>query len=111
MTVIDLNGRHALITGGLGAIGQALVRNFLASGAEVTVLDRSVGAAPAGCGWIGVDLNDLTATHAQVVATGPFDILLNNAAIIVNKPFEAFTLEEYEEQIRVNSSEIGRAHV
>jgi len=104
MTPIDLNNRHALITGGLGSIGQSLVQSFLAAGAKVTVLDRPEGAAPAGCGWIGVDLNDLAATRAQVVAAGPFDILVNNAAIIVNKPFEAFTLEEYEEQIRVNSS-------
>ena len=104
MTPNDLHGRHALITGGLGSIGQSMVQSFLAAGAKVTVLDRPEGAAPTGCGWIAVDLNDLTATHAQVVAAGPFDILVNNAAIIVNKPFEAFTLEEYEEQIRVNSS-------
>jgi NAD(P)-dependent dehydrogenase (short-subunit alcohol dehydrogenase family) len=104
MTVINLIGRHALITGGLGSIGQSLVQSFLAAGAQVTVLDRPEGRAPTGCGWIAVDLNDLTATQAQVVAAGPFDILVNNAAIIVNKPFEVFTLEEYEEQIRVNSS-------
>ena len=104
MTPIKLHSRHALITGGLGSIGQSLVQSFLAAGAKVTVLDRTEGTAPTGCGWIAVDLNDLAATHAQVVAAGPFDVLVNNAAIIVNKPFEAFTLEEYEEQIRVNSS-------
>jgi NAD(P)-dependent dehydrogenase (short-subunit alcohol dehydrogenase family) len=104
MTPIDLHSKHALITGGLGSIGQSLVQSFMHAGAKVTVLDRPEGRAPTGCGWIGVDLNDLTATQAQVVAAGPFDILVNNAAIIVNKPFEAFTLEEYEEQIRVNSS-------
>ena len=32
------------------------------------------------------------------------DILINNAALIINRPFEAFSLEEYEEQVRVNSS-------
>ncbi len=104
MTPIDLNSRHALITGGLGSIGQSLVQSFLAAGASVTVLDRPGATAPTGCGWIGADLNDLAATHAHTTAAGPFDILVNNAAIIVNKPFEAFTLEEYEEQIRVNSS-------
>jgi NAD(P)-dependent dehydrogenase (short-subunit alcohol dehydrogenase family) len=104
MNPIDLNSRHALITGGLGSIGQSLVQSFVAAGAKVTVLDRPGAIAPTGCGWIGVDLNDLAATQAQVVAAGPFDILVNNAAIIINKPFEAFTLEEYEEQIRVNSS-------
>ena len=104
MTPIDLENRHALITGGLGSIGQSLVQTFMAAGARVTVLDRPERAAPAASGWIGVDLNDLVATQAHVEAAGPFDILVNNAALIVNKPFEAFTLEEYEEQIRVNSS-------
>jgi NAD(P)-dependent dehydrogenase (short-subunit alcohol dehydrogenase family) len=104
MALIEPIKRHALITGGLGSIGQSLVQSFLAAGAKVTVLDRPAGAAPTGCGWIGVDLNDLAATQTQVLAAGPFDILVNNAAMIVNKPFEAFSLEEYEEQIRVNSS-------
>jgi NAD(P)-dependent dehydrogenase (short-subunit alcohol dehydrogenase family) len=104
MTLIDLNSRHALITGGLGSIGQSLVQSFMAAGARVTVLDRPEANSPTGCGWIGVDLNDLAATQAHTVVAGPFDILVNNAAIIVNKPFESFTLEEYEEQIRVNSS-------
>ena len=35
---------------------------------------------------------------------GGIDVLVNNAALIVNKPFEAFSLDEYEEQVRVNSS-------
>jgi NAD(P)-dependent dehydrogenase (short-subunit alcohol dehydrogenase family) len=104
MAQIEANSRHALITGGLGSIGQSLVQSFLAAGAKVTVLDRPGGATPAGCGWIGVDLNDLAATQTLVLAAAPFDILVNNAAMIVNKPFEAFSFEEYEEQIRVNSS-------
>lgn len=106
MTAIDLSDRHALITGGLGCIGQALVHSFLATGAKVTVLDRPGGVAPVGCGWIGVDLNDLAAAQAQVSLAGPFDILVNNAAMIINKPFEDFSLEEYEEQLRVNSSAV-----
>ena len=31
-------------------------------------------------------------------------MLINNAALIINKPFEEFSLDEYEDQIRVNSS-------
>ena len=106
MISTDLNSRHALITGGLGSIGQSLVQSFMAAGARVTVLDRPDATPPTGCGWIGVDLNDLAATHTLAVAAGPFDILVNNAALIVNKPFEAFSLEEYEEQVRVNSSAV-----
>ena len=32
------------------------------------------------------------------------DILINNAALIINKPFEDFSLQEYEDHLRVNSS-------
>jgi NAD(P)-dependent dehydrogenase (short-subunit alcohol dehydrogenase family) len=106
MALIDLNNKHALITGGLGSIGRSLVQSFMTAGASVTVLDRPEGTVPTVCGWIGVDLNDLAATQAHVVAAGPFDILVNNAALILNKPFEDFTLEEYEKQIRVNSSSV-----
>jgi NAD(P)-dependent dehydrogenase (short-subunit alcohol dehydrogenase family) len=105
----DLSGKHALITGGLGCIGQAMVQTFLAAGARVTVLDRpnlDARALPKGAGWLGVDLNDLAAAQARVVAAGPFDILVNNAALIVNQPFENFSLEDYEDQQRVNASAV-----
>jgi len=101
---IDLSGKHALITGGLGTIGTALVAMFSAAGARITVLDRPDGKPPHGHGWLGVDLSNLSAFQAAVSDAGSFDILVNNAALIINKPFEEFSLEEYEEQVRVNSS-------
>ncbi|NHB77606.1 SDR family oxidoreductase [Rhodobacter calidifons] len=99
--------RHALITGGLGTIGRAMASAFATAGHRVTVLDRPGGQAPEGMGWLGVDLNDLAATEAGVadlVAGDPVDVLINNAALIINKPHDAFSLAEYEDQIRVNSS-------
>ena len=105
----ELAGKHALITGGLGSIGQAMVQAFVGAGARVTVLDRpelDATALPKGIAWLGVDLKDLTPLQANVVAGGPFDILVNNAALIINKPFEAFSLEDYEDQQRVNSSAV-----
>ena len=107
--MIDLAGKHALITGGLGSIGQAMVLAFLTAGAQVTFLDRpelDETARPENTSWLAVDLNDLGAAQARVAAAGPFDILVNNAAMIINKPFEAFTLEDYEGQQRVNSSAV-----
>ncbi len=106
MALIDLTSRHTLITGGLGTIGQALAASFAAAGAKVTVLDRPETTAPTGCGWLGVDLNELATTQASVAAAGPFDILVNNAALIINKTFEEFSLEEYETLVRVNSSAV-----
>jgi NAD(P)-dependent dehydrogenase (short-subunit alcohol dehydrogenase family) len=100
----NLVGKHALITGGLGSIGAALVTAFAGAGARVTILDRPDCEPPIGHGWLGLDLNDLRGTEQRVADAGPFDILINNAAQITNKPFQEFSLEEYETQIRVNSS-------
>ncbi|WP_135451247.1 SDR family oxidoreductase [Tabrizicola caldifontis] len=100
-------GRHVVITGGLGTIGRAMAAAFAAEGHRVTVLDRPGGAAPGGMGWLGVDLNDLAATQeaaSRLAADDPVDVLINNAALIINKPHDAFSLAEYEDQIRVNSS-------
>lgn len=111
-----LKGKTALITGGLGTLGRAQARRLHAEGASVIVLDRpetedGVGkAAELGTGvrFFGCDLNDLEVTETiireEAEASGGIDILVNNAALIINKPFEAFSLEEYEDQIRVNSS-------
>ena len=99
-----LDGRHAMITGGLGTIGQAIAAAFREAGAQVTLLDRPGLEPPEGYGWLPADLRDPKAAEGAVGTAGLFDILVNNAALILNKPHEAFTLEEYEEQIRVNST-------
>lgn len=104
---MQLSGKHALVTGGLGTIGRAFVDGLVAAGARVTVLDRPESLDQNRTDWLGVDLNDLAAAEAAVAkaaAATPFDILINNAALIINKPHEDFTLTEYEDQIRVNSS-------
>ena len=98
------DGKRVLITGGLGTIGCALAAGFQAAGGTVTVLDQPGGAAPSGMAWIGADLRDPSAAAAMVGQAGPFDILINNAALILNRPFEDVTVEEYEEQVRINST-------
>jgi NAD(P)-dependent dehydrogenase (short-subunit alcohol dehydrogenase family) len=118
MTV--LSGKTALLTGALGSLGRAQTEALANAGARLFLLDRpeatqgesfaralesETGAQVA---YIGQDLNDLAATHKRAedlaAAHGAFDILINNAAIIINKPTAEFSLGEYEEQIRVNSS-------
>jgi NAD(P)-dependent dehydrogenase (short-subunit alcohol dehydrogenase family) len=58
--------------------------------------------------YFGCDLNDLNATEAAATAlcaeVGGVDILINNAAFVVNKPHEAFSIAEYETEVRINSS-------
>lgn len=111
----DLSGKRVLLTGALGTLGQAQAAAFTAAGAEVVLLDRpelaekgaAFSATLDGSTYVGLDLNDLHAAETRIKAVSGerlVDILINNAALIINKPFENFSIEEYEDQIRVNSS-------
>lgn len=108
-----------LITGALGSLGRAQAQAFAAEGAHLLLLDRPGHAeandfvrelqthASGTVRYLGQDLSDL-ARSAQVVGEmaqqlGGLDVLVNNAALIINKPFEQFSLGEYEEQLRVNA--------
>ncbi|MBN9071379.1 MAG: SDR family oxidoreductase [Rhizobiales bacterium] len=115
-----LSGKTALLTGALGTLGRAQAGALARSGAKLLLLDRpdaEDGEAFAariareqetGCVYVGEDLNDLAAAERRArdlaEAHGGIDILINNAALIINKPFEEFSLDEYEDQVRVNSS-------
>ncbi|NNG05796.1 MAG: SDR family oxidoreductase [Inquilinus sp.] len=94
MNRIDLDGRHAVVTGGAQGIGRAIVERFLESGASVSLWDRdravleATTGALADRGWVAaqvVDVTDLAAveeaTARTVGALGDIDILIANAGI------------------------------
>ena len=110
-----LAGKTVLLTGALGSLGRAQAVTLAKAGAKTFLLDRpdhehaaSFAKTLPGAVFIGQDLSDLPASQKRVEdligAEGPIDILINNAALIINKPFEEFSLDEYEEQMRVNSA-------
>ena len=111
-----LAGKKVLITGALGTLGQALVARYAEEGAQVFAWDRPTAVNPqdaldkivVGVTYIGCDLNDLAATEATATAladkVGGFEILVNNAAYVTNKPHEEFSIAHYEEEIRINST-------
>jgi NAD(P)-dependent dehydrogenase (short-subunit alcohol dehydrogenase family) len=115
-----LSGKVALLTGALGSLGRAQAEALALAGARVILWDRPErpdGAVlardleargGASCLYVGCDLNDLAGAEAKgrdlARDHGGIDILINNAALIINRPFEEFSLQEYEDQIRVNSS-------
>lgn len=114
----QLAGKNVLITGALGTIGRAMVARYAEEGANVIALDRP-GVASAqstlddiakNVRYFGCDLNQLAATEESVSRlaqeVGGIDILVNNAALVIMKPFEKFTIEEYEDQVRINSSAV-----
>ncbi len=114
----EFRGKTALITGALGTLGSVQADALARGGARLHLLDRPDDArGPAVAAdlsarhgveatYIGQDLADLKATEARLarLAQDQVDILVSNAALIINKPFEEFSIEEYEEQIRVNAA-------
>ncbi|MBY5828518.1 SDR family oxidoreductase [Rhizobium ruizarguesonis] len=111
-----LAGKNVLITGALGTIGQALVTRYSEEGANVVALDRpespgaqeTVSKLSPNARYFGCDLGDLPGTEAAVSKlaedVGGIDVLVNNAAHVHNRPFEDFSIDEYEEEVRINSS-------
>jgi NAD(P)-dependent dehydrogenase (short-subunit alcohol dehydrogenase family) len=118
MTV--LSNRVVLLTGGLGSLGRAQATTLAKAGARVLLLDRpeitegpeitaALGEQAQGSiSFVGCDLNRLAEAETAIAELagkeGGIDVLINNAALIINRPFEEFSLAEYEDQIRVNSS-------
>jgi meso-butanediol dehydrogenase / (S,S)-butanediol dehydrogenase / diacetyl reductase len=74
-----LDGRTALVTGGGGGIGAAIVRRFAAEGATVWAMGRRREALEASGGRpIAGDVTDRERALAEI---GPLDVLVNNAAL------------------------------
>jgi NAD(P)-dependent dehydrogenase (short-subunit alcohol dehydrogenase family) len=87
-----LTGKVAIVTGGGGGIGSAVVRRFVSEGARVAVADIFEDAANAVADTLGdaalavqFDASDPASVEAMVEATvshfGRLDILHNNAAM------------------------------
>lgn len=88
----NLQGRHALVTGGASGIGAACAHAFAQRGATVTVADlngeaaEKVAAEVGGTAW-EVDLSDTMALEDISVDA---DILVNNAGIQRINPVQDF---------------------
>jgi 3-oxoacyl-[acyl-carrier protein] reductase len=96
MNLLDMKGRHAVITGGATGLGFAIAQRMLASGARVTVWDRDVpgmaqaaeqlrkGQLGAVVNTVQVDVTDhasVVQATAQSVALAGVDVLVNSAGI------------------------------
>ena len=108
-----LEGRVVLITGAARGQGEAEARLFVAEGASVVLgdlLDVEGKAVAESLGEAAVyahhDVSDPSSwqdfVETAIQRYGRIDALINNAAIMVFKPLEEMTLEEYRSVIDVN---------
>lgn len=94
--------RVALVTGSARGIGRAIAEALTASGHRVVGLD--ILEQPDGpCERVvSADLADPSVPGAVVAEQGPFDILVNNAALFIHQPIPEVSLEDFERQVAVN---------
>jgi len=108
----SLKGKRVVVTGGASGIGAAMVTGFARQGAEtifVDILERdgrdlvaSLGEAAIAPKFHCLDLRDLKSVDAFFQATGPIDILVNNAASDDRHTLDAITPDYWDDRIAVN---------
>ena len=108
-----LNGKVALVTGGARGIGAAIVRDFVREGARVVFTDILEEEGKKLASELGenafflkhnVTLEEEWKESVRIAekSFGPLSILVNNAGIIIQKPLDDLTPEDFEKVYKVN---------
>ena len=103
-------GKNIIITGTSRGIGFALAQKFATAGHRVLALSRNTTPIEnlnhKNITAISVDLSKDEAINSAVSFIkkewNRVDILINNAGLLINKPFEELTTEDFENVYRVN---------
>jgi len=99
---LGLTGRTALITGASEGIGRAIAEALAADGHRVIGIDvRDQDAGPM-VRTIRADLAEPAAIDAIAADVEGADILVNNAAILIEKPIEETSVGDFDRTIAVN---------
>ena len=116
MSLFDLKGRVAIVTGGNGGIGLGMARGLAQAGAAIAVAgrnkDKSASAAAElaklGVRTIVLEVNVTDEASCRkmiedaVAQLGRLDILINNAGINIRKQPQDYTLAEWRQVIETN---------
>jgi len=116
MSLFDLSGRVAIVTGGNGGIGLGMAQGLAAAGAAIVVAARNrekseaavaaLTAAGANSIFMPLDVGDPASCRRVVTETvdrfGRLDILVNNAGMSVRKPPETYEVAEWQAVLNVN---------
>ena len=116
MSLFDLSGRTALVTGGNGGIGLGMAKGMAEAGADIMIAARNAekmtGAADelrslgAEVDTVEVDVSDKASVDAMVQATldrfSRVDILVANAGTNNRKPPQDYSVEEWQSILDVN---------
>ncbi len=112
--LFDLDGRVAVVTGGLGQLGRTYLEGLAARGMRVASFDVAAGAVPEGVRAYEVDVTDRASVEAALAAVveelGVPHVLVNNAALDSPPdappeevgPFEDYPEASYDEVMDVN---------
>jgi NAD(P)-dependent dehydrogenase (short-subunit alcohol dehydrogenase family) len=113
--LFSLDGRTAVVTGGLGQLGRQFTTTLMDHGARVAVLDTRAGPPSTDrCLFLEADVTDrgsLERAASRIEsAFGPVHVLINNAALdsppnapaSVNGPFEGFPVDVWRQTLDVN---------
>lgn len=105
-----MNYKKVIVTGAGRGIGFETVKKFVAEGHEVLAISRDIERlsslqGPGRCFPLSLDLTESSSyekIRAFVSKLERVNILINNAAYLVYKPFEALTVEDFERSYTVN---------
>ena len=98
--------KRVIVTGASRGIGRALVDRFLDLGHEVWALSRNTDELKniKGIHTVSIDLSDeqQIVDCVQSCDVDHFDAVINNAGMLINKPFAETTYADFEAVYRVN---------
>jgi len=108
----SLDGKTAIVTGAAQGLGYAITKAYVAAGMRVAMLDVKADQLAAvqsqfkaTTAAFPVDLSDGKATQTAVLDAlkwlGTPDVLVHNAAILVNRPLMEISLADYTREMNV----------